>query len=916
MKHLFRYRLPVTFLVLTLAFAGLPATAAMEQVSPNGTLGQAETYDADLYRVGSVTTKEDRTAIAQTGADIEEIGEDYVTVRATPQEVKLIHALGYPVGGAMQPLDFPPADSAYHNYAEMSAEILQVANAHPDIVSRFSIGQSYEGREIWAVKISDNVSIDEDEPEILFLGLHHAKEHLSLEMTLYILHLLADNYGSDPEITDLVNSREVYIIFSVNPDGAEYDVASGTYQSWRKNRQPNPGTTYIYTGTDLNRNYSYNWGCCGGSSDDPSSDYYRGTAPFSAPEVIHVRDFINSRVVGGKQQIKTSISFHTYGELVLWPYGYTYTDVPSDMTQDDHDVFVAMGQAMANTNSYTPEQISDLYITDGNYEDWAYAVHKIFAYIFEMYPTDSPPGFYPPGSDIVTQTVRNREAVLYIIQQADCPYRTIGKELQYCGAPSGLTATPVSQTRMDLAWTDNSDDESGFKIERSPNGITWTQIITVGANITAYSNSGLTCGSTYYYRVRAYNAGGESDYSNVVNATTVVCAPAAPGDLTTSPASQTQINLTWTDNSSNEDGFKIERSPNGTLWTPVYTTTTNVAAHSDTGLTCGSSYYYRVRAYNAGGESDYSNVANAATVVCAPAAPSGLTATPVSQTRIDLAWTDNSDNESGFQVERSPDGTTWTPVYTTTANVMVYNDTGLTCGTTYSYRVRAHNAGGESDYSNVANAATVVCAPAAPSSLTATPVSQTRIDLAWTDNSDNESGFQIERSLDGSTWIWTPVYTTTANVTVYNDTGLTCGTTYYYRVRAHSAGGDSGYGSVANAMTIVCVPAAPSGLTATPVSQTQIDLAWTDNGDNESGFQIERSPDGIADWTQIADISADRASYSDSSLACGRTFYYRVRAYNAGGNSDYSDTAQATTLACLPELRFKIYIPIVAKSQQ
>jgi carboxypeptidase T len=899
MKHLFRYRLPVTFLVLTLAFAGLPATAAMEQVSPNGTLGQAETYDADLYRVGSVTTKEDRTAIAQTGADIEEIGEDYVTVRATPQEVKLIHALGYPVGGAMQPLDFPPADSAYHNYAEMSAEILQVANAHPDIVSRFSIGQSYEGREIWAVKISDNVSIDEDEPEILFLGLHHAKEHLSLEMTLYILHLLADNYGSDPEITDLVNSREVYIIFSVNPDGAEYDVASGTYQSWRKNRQPNPGTTYIYTGTDLNRNYSYNWGCCGGSSDDPSSDYYRGTAPFSAPEVIHVRDFINSRVVGGKQQIKTSISFHTYGELVLWPYGYTYTDVPSDMTQDDHDVFVAMGQAMANTNSYTPEQISDLYITDGNYEDWAYAVHKIFAYIFEMYPTDSPPGFYPPGSDIVTQTVRNREAVLYIIQQADCPYRTIGKELQYCGAPSGLTATPVSQTRMDLAWTDNSDDESGFKIERSPNGITWTQIITVGANITAYSNSGLTCGSTYYYRVRAYNAGGESDYSNVVNATTVVCAPAAPGDLTTSPASQTQINLTWTDNSSNEDGFKIERSPNGTLWTPVYTTTTNVAAHSDTGLTCGSSYYYRVRAYNAGGESDYSNVANAATVVCAPAAPSGLTATPVSQTRIDLAWADNSDNESGFQIERSLDGSTWiwTLVYTTTANVTVYSDTGLTCGTPYSYRVRAHNAGGESDYSNVVNATTVVCAPAAPGDLTTSPASQTQINLTWTDNSSNEDGFKIERSPNGT--LWTPVYTTTTNVAAHSDTGLTCGSSYYYRVRAYNAGGESDYSNVANAATVVCAPAAPSGLTATPVSQTRIDLAWTDNSDNESGFQVERSPDGTT-WTPVYTTTANVMVYNDTGLTCGTTYSYRVRAHNAGGESDYSNVANAATVVCAP----------------
>ena len=247
-------------------------------------------------------------------------------------------------------------------------------------------------------------------------------------MTLYILHLLADNYGTDQQITDLVNSREIYIIFTTNPDGSEYDVATGSYRSWRKNRQPNSGSSYI--GTDLNRNYGYKWGCCGGSSGFPSSETYRGASAFSAPETQRIRDFINSRVVGGKQQIKTSITFHSYAQLVLWPYGYTYTDVPSDMTQDDHDVFVAMGQAMAQSNGYTAQQASDLYITDGTTDDWAYGVHKIFMYTFEMGSNT----FYPPGSQIAALTSVNDAAVRYLLDKSDCPYKVIGKE--------GNTAAP------------------------------------------------------------------------------------------------------------------------------------------------------------------------------------------------------------------------------------------------------------------------------------------------------------------------------------------------------------------------------------------------------------------------------------------------------------------------------------------
>ena len=618
--------MPVILLILVLILTGMLPYSASAQSPTTGTVTQAgepESYDVHTYRVSNVITKEDRTAVARTGAAIEEIGANYVIVRATPQEASQIAKLGYPIEEIVQVLGFPPADEAYHDYAEMVAEIQQVTAGHPDLVSYFSIGQSYEGRELWAAKVSDNVAVDEDEPEVLFLGLHHAREHLTVEMTLYILNLLTGQYGIDTQITDLVNTREVYIVFNVNPDGGEYDIATGSYRSWRKNRQPNSGSSYI--GTDLNRNYGYKWGCCGGSSGFPSSETYRGSAPFSSPEMARVRDFVDSRVIGGKQQIKTSITFHTYAELVLWPYGYTYTDVPSDMTQDDHNVFVAMGQAMATSNGYTPQQSSDLYITDGTYDDWAYGVHRIFAYTFEMYPITSNPGFYPPGSVIPRETSRNEQAVRYIIQQADCPYRTIGKEGAYCSttppaAPTNLTAVPASSSQINLTWTDSDNAETGFKVERCTGAgcSDFAQIATVGANTTSYSNTGLAASTSYRYRVRAYNAVGDSDYSNVSSATTLEApaTPVAPTNLIATAVSRSQINLSWTDNAANEDEFRIERCRGAfcTNYTQIATAGPNVTTFSNTGLSQNTSYRYRVRAYNASGFSPYSNFVAAKTL--------------------------------------------------------------------------------------------------------------------------------------------------------------------------------------------------------------------------------------------------------------------------------------------------------------
>jgi carboxypeptidase T len=343
------------------------------------------------------------------------------------------------VPGSARGANFPTKDSRYHNNSEMVDDIKAVERSHPGIVDVFPIGKSYQGRTIWAAKISDNVHTDENEPEILFDALHHAREHLTLEQALYLLHYLANNYGSNSTVKRLVDTREIFIIFSVNPDGAEYDLTcTGSshppYCAWRKNRQPNGGSRYV--GTDLNRNYGYRWGCCGGSSGSTRSITYRGRAPWSAPETRVVRDFVNSRVIDGRQQIKAHITFHTNGEFILWPYGYTRTDVPYDMTSIDHSTFVKLGRGMASRNGYTAIQSSSWYITDGDQIDWMYGAQRIFSFTWELYPREQATVWadhYPPDEKIAAQTARNKDALLYIIRLTGCPYSVVGLTVQNCG---------------------------------------------------------------------------------------------------------------------------------------------------------------------------------------------------------------------------------------------------------------------------------------------------------------------------------------------------------------------------------------------------------------------------------------------------------------------------------------------------
>jgi len=568
-------------------------------------------------------------------------------------------------------------------------------------------------------------------------------------------------------------------------------------------------------------------------------------------------------------------------------------------------------------------------------------------------------------------------------------------------APSGLSATTVSNTSIQLNWLDNSSNEIGFEVERSLDGVVFASITTsVAANATQFVDTGLSGATTYTYRVRALNSGGPSGYTNTASAITFPNPPAAPTALTVTvpaaPTGSSQLQLNWTDNSTTETGFEIERStdnfaaPAGT--TLVATVGANIISYPDSGLAANTTYYYRVRATNQGGDSADSNVASATTLPNPPNAPTGLTAMALSQTTVQLDWVDNSANETTFTIERSLNGVSFIVAGTVNGNIVTFTDTGLTANTMYTYRVFASNAGGPSSPSNSAVVTTLPNAPTAPASLTATlqvlanPYS-IRINLAWTDTSNNETGFKIERStnsgafgqiandvansqafIDGTilpdnTYSYRVIATNTGGdsapsntasatappaapsglrlsgitsnqaqlfwndnstatpsfkierkvqggsfseiaqvgggVLTYTNTGLAGNTTYVYRVRAFNSNGDSDYSAEASGTTLPNPPLAPSNLVATAVSQTQINLTWSDGSNNETSFRLERSTDGSS-FTLVGLLGADATSFSDSPLNVGTRYWYRVRASNAGGDSPFSNTADATTFPTAP----------------
>ena len=299
-----------------------------------------------------------------------------------------------------------------------------------------------------------------------------------------------------------------------------------------------------------------------------------------------------------------------------------------------------------------------------------------------------------------------------------------------------------------------------------------------------------------------------------------------------------------------------------------------------------------------------------------PGAPTSLTATANGTTTIDLSWTAPADNGgspiTGYRIEVSPNGTSsWTNrVANTGTTTTTYAHTGLSAGTTRHYRVSAINANGTGAASTTDNATTddaATTVPGAPTSLTATANGTTTIDLSWTAPADDGgsaiTGYRIEVSPDGTSSWSNRVADTGTTTTTYAHTGLSAGTTRYYRVSAINATGTGAASTTDNATTddaATTVPGAPTSLTATASGTTTIDLSWTapadDGGSAITGYRIEVSPDGTSSWSnRVADTGTTATTYAHTGLSAGTTRHYRVSAINATGTGAASSTDNATT---------------------
>ncbi len=285
-----------------------------------------------------------------------------------------------------------------------------------------------------------------------------------------------------------------------------------------------------------------------------------------------------------------------------------------------------------------------------------------------------------------------------------------------------------------------------------------------------------------------------------------------------------------------------------------------------------------------------------------PFAPTNLKAAPISPSRIQLNWTDQSDNETSFRIERSEDdGTSWQAINSVLANTTVYTDGGRVCNTPYRYRVYAVKSERSSVASNQAHTTIADCSLPPPTDLTAIATNASTVRLYWRDQSQNEAGFRIERSEDGGT-TWNEIAETEPNLMVFSDTQVVCGPTYRYRVRAFHAFTVSE--PSASASILVCAPAhAPADLTAVTISRHQIDLTWTDTTTNEDGFRLQYSSQpGV--WTELQ-LRASSTRHEHYPLRCGTFFTYRIAAYNNVGNGPFSELVVAGTQPCIHQ---RIYV--------
>jgi hypothetical protein len=393
--------------VLLVGVLFLAATASEQKVM------QVRIYPADKSQVKEILGMGLDIAYVRAG--------EYIDIITDQQEWDRLISLGFDarvvhsdlVAFYQSRLEKEKDMGGYHTYSEVMVALDSMHTLYPSITTaKMDIGHSLEDSVIWAIKISDNPAVDEDEPEVFFNSLIHAREPAGMEVLLYFMWYLLDNYGTDPVATHLVNDRELWFVPVVNPEGYCYNEYQhpGGGGMWRKNRR-DCGPDY---GVDLNRNWGYMWGYDNsGSSPYCDDEDYRGTGPFSEPTTQAIRDFINGR------DFVMCLDNHAWGMWLIYPWCYDRLYTP------DHNLFLAITDSMAAFNGHTPGTAWETvnYPVNGGSVDWEYGEAGIIAVSPEIGNEDD--GFWPPPSRILPLCQLELPANLLYAELADNPRRIL-----------------------------------------------------------------------------------------------------------------------------------------------------------------------------------------------------------------------------------------------------------------------------------------------------------------------------------------------------------------------------------------------------------------------------------------------------------------------------------------------------------
>jgi carboxypeptidase T len=349
------------------------------------------------------------------GLDIWQVKADHVVLRAAEEQAARLRQMGYTTEEVVETethlARFATAEAiaAYHSAETLEQDLRQLAESQPEIAELREIGRSLENRAIWSLRVGERRA---SEHKLLFMGCHHAREWVSVEFPYLLAEHLVNNASQTP-IRDWLQMSEIWVAPMVNPDGHEFSRTPAN-RLWRKNRRPNADGSI---GVDPNRNYGYMWGTLNinTSSHVPSDETYVGPRAFSEPETRAVRNLIATELFRGV------ITYHSYSQLILYPWGYTSEPVPdasdlSTMTKLAERMQQLIGEVHGRT--YTPQQSSQLYPTAGDTTDWTYGEYGIPSFTIELRP-DSPQagGFILPPDQIQPTFEENLPAAMEFIER-------------------------------------------------------------------------------------------------------------------------------------------------------------------------------------------------------------------------------------------------------------------------------------------------------------------------------------------------------------------------------------------------------------------------------------------------------------------------------------------------------------------